>query len=167
MSCDEVEVVIVYEISYIVNGDMVIMILIQGVVNIFVIFIFCVIVQIVVGFFGGNWEDEGESSNGNLLIYFVVVMVFELVFGILVSIIIMWFLCYCEFYVDVGLVCLVGCEKMIVVLQCLKISYELQEVSSMMVFCINGKVKFMSELFMIYLLLDKCIEVLCSGEYLK
>lgn len=124
MSLDEVEVVIVYEISYIVNGDMVIMMLIQGVVNIFVIFIFCILVQFVVGFMGGNC-DEGEESNGNLLIYFVVVMVLELVFGIFVSIIIMWFLCYCEFYVDVGLVKLVGCEKMIVVLQCLKISYEL------------------------------------------
>lgn len=64
---------------------------------------------------GGN-RDEGEESNGNSLIYFAVVTVLELVFGIFVSIIIMWFLCYREFYVDVGSVKLVGCEKMIVAL---------------------------------------------------
>lgn len=35
---DEVKVVFVYEIGYVVNGDMVILVLIQGVVNIFVMF---------------------------------------------------------------------------------------------------------------------------------
>lgn len=123
MSSDEVEAVIVYEISYIVNGDMVIMTLIQGVVNIFVIFIFRILAQFVAGFMGGN-RDEGEESNGNSLIYFAVVTVLELVFGILASIIIMWFSRYREFYVDVGSVKLVGREKMIVALQRLKISYE-------------------------------------------
>ena len=39
---------------------------------------------------GGN-RDEGEESNGNPLIYFAVSMVLELVFGILASIITMWF----------------------------------------------------------------------------
>lgn len=64
---------------------------------------------------GGN-RDEGEESNGNSLIYFAVVTVLELVFGILASIIIMWFSRYREFYVDVGSVKLVGREKMIVAL---------------------------------------------------
>lgn len=36
-----------------------------------------------------------------------------------------------------------------------------------MVFCINGKSKSFSELFMIYSSLDKRIEVLRTGEYLK
>ena len=83
MSRDEAEAVIAHEISHIANGDMVTMTLIQGVVNTFVIFISRVIAQIAAGFLGGNREDEGESSNGNPLIYFAVATVLELVFGIL------------------------------------------------------------------------------------
>ncbi|TXO84663.1 M48 family metalloprotease, partial [Escherichia coli] len=49
----------------------------------------------------------------------------------------------------------------------LKTSYEPQEASSMLAFCINGKAKSMSELFMTHPPLDKRIEALRSGEYLK
>jgi heat shock protein HtpX len=90
MSRDEAEAVIAHEISHIANGDMVTMTLIQGVVNTFVIFISRILAQIAAGFMGGN-RDEGEESNGNPLIYFAVSMVLELVFGILASIITMWF----------------------------------------------------------------------------
>lgn len=141
MSRDEAEAVIAHEISHIANGDMVTMTLIQGVVNTFVIFISRVIAQIAAGFLGGNREDEGESSNGNPLIYFAVATVLELVFGILASIITMWFSRYREFHADAGSARLVGREKMIAALQRLKTSYEPQEASSMMAFCINGKAK--------------------------
>ncbi|STT31513.1 heat shock protein HtpX [Klebsiella pneumoniae] len=110
---------------------------------------------------------KGESSNGNPLIYFAVATVLELVFGILASIITMWFSRYREFHADAGSARLVGREKMIAALQRLKTSYEPQEASSMMAFCINGKAKSMSELFMTHPPLDKRIEALRSGEYLK
>ncbi|MDU3928528.1 MAG: protease HtpX, partial [Enterobacter asburiae] len=45
--------------------------------------------------------------------------------------------------------------------------YEPQEANSMMAFCINGKSKSLSELFMSHPPLDKRIEALRSGEYLK
>ena len=147
MSRDEAEAVIAHEISHIANGDMVTMTLIQGVVN--------------------TYRDEGENSNGNPLIYFAVATVLELVFGILASIITMWFSRYREFHADAGSAKLVGREKMIAALQRLKTSYEPQEASSMMAFCINGKAKSMSELFMTHPPLDKRIEALRSGEYLK
>ena len=166
MSRDEAEAVIAHEISHIANGDMVTMTLIQGVVNTFVIFISRVIAQIAAGFLGGN-RDDSESSNGNPLIYFAVATVLELVFGILASIITMWFSRYREFHADAGSARLVGREKMIAALQRLKTSYEPQEASSMMAFCINGKAKSMSELFMTHPPLDKRIEALRSGEYLK
>ncbi|MEG9540368.1 MAG: protease HtpX, partial [Pantoea piersonii] len=51
--------------------------------------------------------------------------------------------------------------------QRLKTSYEPQEPSSMMAFCINGKNKSLSELFMSHPPLDKRIEALRSGQYLK
>lgn len=57
--------------------------------------------------------------------------------------------------------------KMIAALQRLKTSYEPQEATSMMAFCINGKSKSLSELFMTHPPLDKRIEALRSGEYLK
>ena len=101
MSRDEAEAVIAHEISHIANGDMVTMTLIQGVVNTFVIFISRVIAQIAAGFLGGN-RDDSESSNGNPLIYFAVATVLELVFGILASIITMWFSRHREFHADAG-----------------------------------------------------------------
>ncbi len=169
MSRDEAEAVIAHEISHVANGDMVTMTLIQGIVNTFVIFISRLIAQVAAGFLGnrdGDGEGEGEG-NGNPMIYFAVSMVLELVFGILASIITMWFSRHREFYADAGSAKLVGREKMIAALQRLKTSYEPQEAGSMMAFCINGKSKSFSELFMSHPPLDKRIEALRSGQYLK
>ena len=152
MSPDEAEAVIAHEISHIVNT--------------FVIFISRILAQLAAGFMGGN-RDEGEESNGNPLIYFAVATVLELVFGILASIITMWFSRHREFHADAGSAKLVGREKMIAALQRLKTSYEPQEATSMMAFCINGKSKSLSELFMTHPPLDKRIEALRTGEYLK
>lgn len=166
MSRDEAEAVIAHEISHIANGDMVTMTLIQGVVNTFVIFISRIIAQVASGFLSGN-RDEDESNNGNPFVYFAIATVLELVFGILASIITMWFSRHREFHADAGSAKLVGREKMIAALQRLKTSYEPQEASSMMAFCINGKAESMSELFMTHPPLDKRIEALRNGEYLK
>ncbi len=167
MSRDEAEAVLAHEVSHIANGDMITMTLIQGVVNTFVIFVSRILAQIAAGFMSGNRDDGEESSNGNPLVYFAVSMVLELVFGILASIITMWFSRHREFHADAGSAKLVGREKMITALQRLKTSYEPQEPSSMMAFCINGKGKSFSELFMSHPPLDKRIEALRSGQYLK
>ncbi|ATM96052.1 heat shock protein HtpX [Yersinia frederiksenii] len=166
MSRDEAEAVIAHEISHVANGDMVTMTLIQGIVNTFVIFISRLIAQVAAGFLSGDRDNEGSSS-GNPMVYFAVSMVLELVFGILASIITMWFSRHREFYADAGSAKLVGREKMIAALQRLKTSYEPQEAGSMMAFCINGKSKSFSELFMSHPPLDKRIEALRSGQYLK
>ncbi|MFI8416515.1 protease HtpX [Serratia sp. NPDC078593] len=165
MSRDEAEAVIAHEISHVANGDMVTMTLIQGIVNTFVIFISRLIAQVAAGFMS-NRDGEGEG-NGNPMIYFAVSMVLELVFGILASIITMWFSRHREFYADAGSAKLVGREKMIAALQRLKTSHEPQEAGSMMAFCINGKSKSFSELFMSHPPLDKRIEALRSGQYIK
>ncbi|WP_428943233.1 protease HtpX [Pantoea sp. FN060301] len=167
MSRDEAEAVLAHEISHIANGDMVTMTLIQGIVNTFVIFVSRIIAQIASGFLSGNRDGEGESSNGNPMVYFAVSMVLELVFGILASMITMWFSRHREFHADAGSARLVGREKMIAALQRLKTSYEPQEASTMMAFCINGKSKSISELFMSHPPLDKRIEALRSGQYLN
>ncbi|MCW6538568.1 protease HtpX [Yersinia ruckeri] len=167
MSRDEAKAVIAHEISHVANGDMVTMTLVQGVVNTFVIFISRLIAQVVAGFLSGDRENEESSSSGNPMVYFAVSMVLELVFGILASIITMWFSRHREFHADAGSARLVGREKMIAALQRLKTSHEPQEESSMMAFCINGKSKTFSELLMSHPPLDKRIEALRTGEYLK
>ncbi|TXE64768.1 protease HtpX [Serratia nematodiphila] len=167
MSRDEAEAVIAHEISHVANGDMVTMTLIQGIVNTFVIFISRLIAQAAAGFLGNRDGDGEGEGNGNPMIYFAVSMVLELVFGILASIITMWFSRHREFYADAGSAKLVGREKMIAALQRLKTSYEPQEAGSMMAFCINGKSKSFSELFMSHPPLDKRIEALRTGQYLK
>ncbi|WP_159564264.1 protease HtpX [Budvicia diplopodorum] len=164
MSRDEAEAVLAHEISHIANGDMVTMTLLQGVVNTFVIFISRLLAQIAAGFLSNRGN---ENSSGNSMIYFAVSMVLELVFGVLANIITMWFSRHREFRADAGSASLVGREKMIAALQRLKTSYEPQEESTMLAFCINGKSKAFSELFLSHPPLDKRIEALRSGQYLK
>lgn len=162
MTRDEAEAVIAHEISHIANGDMVTMTLLQGVLNTFVIFISRILAQVVA-------QALSERNRGmSTIAYYVIVMVFEFVFGILASIITMWFSRRREFYADAGAAKLVGSHKMIAALERLKVSYEPQEDSSIMAFCINGakKVKF-SELFMSHPRLDKRIEALRNGTYLS
>ncbi|MBS0925985.1 protease HtpX [Providencia sp. JGM181] len=167
MSRDEAEAVIAHEISHVANGDMVTMTLLQGVVNTFVIFISRILAQVAAGFMSNNNDNESESSNGNPMVYFAVSMVLEIVFGILASIITMWFSRHREFHADAGSAKLVGREKMIAALQRLKTSYEPQEEGRLMAFCINGRGKAFSELFLSHPPLDKRIEALRSGQYLK
>ena len=162
MNRDEAEA---HEISHVANGDMVTMTLIQGVVNTFVIFISRIIAQVASGFLSSDRDEEG--SNGNPLVYFAVATVLELVFGILASIITMWFSRHREFHADAGSAKLVGREKMIAALERLKTSYEPQEPGTMAAFCINGKQKSLSDLFMSHPPLDKRIEALRQGQYIK
>ncbi|WP_457913476.1 protease HtpX [Candidatus Gillettellia adelgis] len=165
MSRDEAEAVIAHEISHIASGDMVTMTLIQGIVNTFVIFLSRLIAQVTAGFL--NQRDSEEDNNGNPLIYFILSMALELIFGILASMITMWFSRRREFYADAGSAKLVGRDKMIAALQCLKASHEPQEADSLMAFCIHGKSKSFSALLMSHPPLDQRIQALRCGQYLN
>lgn len=156
MSRDEAEAVLAHEVSHIANGDMVTLTLIQGVVNTFVIYISRVLAGIVTNFMRSN--DEEESSSGGLA-YFAISMVFEVVFGILASMIVMWFSRQREFRADAGSAKLVGKEKMIAALERLSRGHESQLEGSMMAFGINGKSS-MSEFFMSHPPIEKRIQAL-------
>ncbi len=108
MTEEEAEAVLAHEVSHIANGDMVTMTLLQGVLNTFVIFLSRVIANVVAS--SRNGDEESRSSG----IYFLVSMVLEIVFGILASIIAMWFSRYREYRADAGSAQLVGKEKMMV-----------------------------------------------------
>lgn len=111
MDADEVEGVLGHEISHVANGDMVTLALIQGVVNTFVIFFARVAAFLVTSFL----RRDGEQENG--FVYYGVAIVFELLFGILASIIVMWFSRYREYRADAGSAKYVGKDKMIKALQ--------------------------------------------------
>ncbi|KJY81141.1 protease HtpX [Vibrio nigripulchritudo] len=132
MTRDEAEAVVAHEISHIANGDMVTMTLMQGVVNTFVIFLSRFIANIV----SSNDDEEGGT---NMMTYFAVSIVLELVFGFLASFITMWYSRRREFYADAGAADLVGKHKMIAALERLKVSHEPKLEGSMMAFGINGK----------------------------
>ena len=154
MTEEEAEAVLAHEVSHIANGDMVTMTLLQGVLNTFVIFLSRVIANVVAS--SRNGDEESRRSG----IYFLVSMVLEIVFGILASIIAMWFSRYREYRADAGSAQLVGKEKMIAALQRLQQIHEPQEMEgSLNAFMINGK---RSELFMSHPPLEKRIEALRS-----
>ncbi len=122
MSRDEVEAVLGHEISHVANGDMVTLALIQGVVNTFVVF-FSKIVGILVDNFLRRGDDRGQYQ-GPGIGAFVAEIVAQIVFGILASMIVMWFSRYREFRADAGGANLAGRHKMIAALERLKSNHE-------------------------------------------
>jgi len=104
MTQEEVEAVLAHEVAHIANGDMVTLTLIQGVVNTFVIFL-----ARIVGYFVDSMlrKNDNESS-GPGIGYMVTVIVCEILFGILASIIVAWFSRQREFRADRGAAKIIG-----------------------------------------------------------
>src|SRR5690348_7161790 len=111
MNREEVDAVLGHEITHVANGDMVTMTLLQGVLNTFVIFLARVVGRIVDGAIGGNNRAGGGIG------YFAVVMILQLVFGLIASVIVMAFSRRREFRADAGGARLAGRERMIAALQ--------------------------------------------------
>lgn len=104
MTREEVDAVIGHEISHIANGDMVTLALIQGVVNTFVVFL-----ARIVGYLVDKAVFRTERGIGPG--YYVTVIVCEIVFGILASMIVMWFSRQREFRADAGSAALMGSPR--------------------------------------------------------
>ncbi|MEL7479150.1 MAG: protease HtpX [Pseudomonadota bacterium] len=137
MTRDEAEAVLAHEVSHVANGDMVTLTLIQGVVNTFVIFISKVLAGIVDNFL--NSDEEGENSGGSWT-YFIFDMIFQVIFGILASVVVAYFSRKREFAADSGAAQLVGAHKMRAALERLRNNHESQLEGSMMAFGIaSGK----------------------------
>lgn len=110
MTSAEIEGVIAHEMSHILNGDMVTLTLLQGVLNTFVIFFARVIGEIIDRTILKN--DEGQGWG-----YFITVMVLEVIFGIFASLVLMAFSRHREYRADEGSSRLVGKDKMILALK--------------------------------------------------
>jgi heat shock protein HtpX len=101
MNREEIEAVLGHEISHVANGDMVTLTLIQGVVNTFVVFL-----ARVVGFAVDRMVFRTERGIGPG--YYITVIVCQIVFSILASMIVMWFSRQREFRADAGSARLLG-----------------------------------------------------------
>lgn len=105
MNQEEVAAVLGHEVAHIANGDMVTLTLIQGVVNTFVIFF-----ARVVGYFVDRvlLKNERDGIGPG---YFITVIICEIVFGILASIIVAWFSRQREYRADAGAAQLMGSPR--------------------------------------------------------
>ena len=95
MNREEVGAVLGHEVAHVANGDMVTMTLIQGVVNTFVVFLSRIVGTIVDRTVFRTERGVGPG-------YFITVIVCQIVFGLLASIIVAWFSRQREFRADRG-----------------------------------------------------------------
>ncbi|HEY9100907.1 protease HtpX [Chitinimonas sp.] len=100
----EVEAVLAHEVAHVANGDMVTLTLIQGVVNTFVVFLSRVAGYLVDSFLRRNDEESSGPGIG----YMIASFVFEIIFGILASIVVMYFSRQREYRADAGAAKLLG-----------------------------------------------------------
>ena len=106
MRREEVEGVLAHEVTHIANGDMVTMALLQGVINAFVMFLARIIAFAIAS--RGNSRDDRSP-----MLQYMIVMVLQIVFGILGSIVVCWFSRQREFRADRGGATLAGRDRMI------------------------------------------------------
>ena len=111
MDDDAVEGVIAHEVAHVANGDMVTMTLLQGIVNTFVVF-FSRIVAIVVSRF--------VRSELQMIVQFAAVIIFQILFSILGSIVVSAYSRHREYHADRGGADLAGRDKMTHALRSLK-----------------------------------------------
>ncbi len=159
MNRQEVEAVLGHEVGHVANGDMVTLTLIQGVVNTFVIFLARVV---------GNIVDRAvfRSEDGRGVGYFVTVIVAEIVFGILASMIVAWFSRQREFRADAAGARLAGTSSMIGALEALKRVHDPQPLPAQMAaFGIAGGIPTgLRKLFMSHPPLDERIAALRNAR---
>lgn len=95
MPHDEVEAVLGHEIGHVANGDMVTLALVQGVLNTFVVFL-----SRVVGFAVDRALFSSDENRKLGPGYYVTAFICEIAFGLLASLVVMWFSRQREFRAD-------------------------------------------------------------------
>ncbi|MFJ7161435.1 protease HtpX [Bacillus safensis] len=107
-----VEGVIAHEVAHVANGDMVTMTLLQGIVNTFVVFLSRI----------AAWIASRFVSREELvpIVHFIAVIVFQIIFSILGSLVVFAYSRHREFHADRGGADLAGKDKMIHALRLLE-----------------------------------------------
>ncbi|MFY0759475.1 protease HtpX [Metabacillus dongyingensis] len=127
-----VEGVLAHEVAHISNGDMVTMTLLQGVVNTFVVFL-----ARIAAWIASRFVREDMAP----IVHFIAILIFQLLFSILGSLVVFAYSRHREFHADNGGADLAGKDKMVHALRALK-GYTQRvnnEQSSVATLKINGK----------------------------
>lgn len=115
MSREEVEGVIGHEVAHIANGDMVTMTLIQGIVNAFVMFF----ARILANLISSQVDEKARGA-----VHFGLVILFDIAFAILASVVVNYFSRLREYRADAGGARYAGKDKMIAGLRKLQAQYD-------------------------------------------
>lgn len=130
-----IEGVLAHEVAHIANGDMVTMTLLQGVVNTFVVFL-----ARIAAFIASRFAREEIAP----IVHFIAIIVFQLVFSILGSLVVFAYSRHREFHADRGGADLAGKDKMRHALESLRAysdRIKTEEDTSIATLKINGKKK--------------------------
>ena len=131
---DAVEGVLAHEIAHIANGDMVTMTLVQGIINTFVMFL-----SRVIAYIAATMAREDAQR----MVHHLSIIVFQILFSILGSIVVMAFSRRREFKADSGGAELAGRQKMVRALKSLQGTAQLVDnrQESLATFKISGQKK--------------------------
>jgi len=118
MTKDEAEAVLAHEVSHIKNGDMVTMVLLQGVINTLVMFVARILADLVIS------ALTKDNKGGGFFMRFMLYQAFAVALGVLGMVVTGAFSRKREYRADHGAARLVGNEKMINALQKLQRVYD-------------------------------------------
>lgn len=120
---EEIRAVMAHEIGHVANGDMVTLALVQGVVNTFVMFFARLAAMVVDNFLRSDEEENSGPGIG----YMITTFIFEILFGVLASVVVAWFSRRREYRADEVGAQLSSNHAMIGALQRLKAEYEMPD----------------------------------------
>lgn len=167
MGSREVEGVLGHEVTHIANGDMVTMTLIQGVINAFVLFLSRILAFAI----SQALRSRDDRDSGGGMLQWLLVMVFQIVFSILGSMVVFWFSRWREFRADAGGARLAGRENMIGALRALQrlqepelVAAEAQQHPAFQALKISGPGRGLGILFMSHPPLEERIARLEQGR---
>ncbi|MGH7967763.1 MAG: protease HtpX [Limisphaerales bacterium] len=163
----ELEAVLGHEMTHVANGDMVTMTLIQGVINSFVLFL-----SRVLAFAIGQALRSRDDRGGGFMLQYLLVILFQIVFSILGSMVVFAFSRWREFRADAGGARLAGRENMIGALRALQrlqnpqaMAAEAQEHHAFAALKIAGPASGLARLFASHPPLEERIARLEHGTY--
>jgi heat shock protein HtpX len=119
MKTSDVEGVLGHETAHIANGDMVTMALIQGVVNAIAMFLAWALALAL-----SQGSSRDDNRGGNFFMQWMLVDVFQVIFGMLGFIVVAWFSRWREFRADAGGARYAGRDHMISALKALELVHE-------------------------------------------
>lgn len=160
MDREQVRAVLAHEVGHIANGDMITLALIQGVVNVFVLFLSRVVGHLVDRVVFRNEQGHGPA-------FWITTILAEILLAILASIIVFWFSRRREYRADASAASLVGKKPMIGALEALKASVRMPHLpDEMAAFGISGgRKKGLAALFATHPDLDDRISALAESRY--